>query len=268
MWPIFRRIVAIPRTVSHTVRHRGLHGISPRTQIMGGVSASVSDRICLKPAAVRRAAISRPAAAVVSAVAPGHRGWEPIASRPPGRMRRWSACNPSSGSCHRPRLFTAKTLSNGSANAGSCSAAPRRSTTRPARTAAALRLVACRTMTAEGSTPHTRPCVARRLSSRIAIPGPQPISRTRSVGSTPSRPTAHTWRWRVDDRSAISHPASQPANPRGCLNGDRIASASFCFLFMTAVNSRLRAFRPWCLDPLLGTACQAESSMICTTIAP
>src|SRR5262245_3849391 len=73
------------------------------------------------------------------------------------------------------------------------------------------------------------------------------MSRTRSVGSTPSRPTAHTLRWRFDDRSAISHPASQPANPRGCLNWDRIASASFCFLFMTTVNSRLRAFRPWCL---------------------
>src|SRR5215470_2178402 len=75
----------------------------------------------------------------------------------------------------------------------------------------------------------------------IAIPGPKPMSRTRSVGSTPSRPTAHTLRWRFDDRSAISHPASQPANPRGCLNWDRSASASFCFLFMTSVNSRLRA---------------------------
>src|SRR5262245_34544074 len=41
----------------------------------------------MKPAAVRQAAISRPAAAVVSAVAPGHRGWETIAIRPPGRIR-------------------------------------------------------------------------------------------------------------------------------------------------------------------------------------
>ena len=100
----------------------------------------MSDRILVKPAAVRRAAHSRPAATVVSAVAPGHRGWETIAIRPPGRKRRWSACNPASGSRHMPTVFTAKTLSNGSANVGSCSTEARRRSTRPAHTAAALRL--------------------------------------------------------------------------------------------------------------------------------
>ena len=99
----------------------------------------MSDRIRVKPTAVRRAAIARPAAAVVSAVAPGHRSWDTIAIRPPGRMRRWTACDPASGSRHMPMVFTAKTLSNGAAHVGSCSAAPRRSTTCPARSAAALR---------------------------------------------------------------------------------------------------------------------------------
>ena len=65
------------------------------------------------------------------------------------------------------------------------------------------------------------------------------------MGSTPSRPTAHTLRWRFDARRAISHLTSQPTNPRGCLNWDRSASASFCFLSMTSVNSLVRAFRPW-----------------------
>src|SRR5712691_9888504 len=138
----------VPQPVD-PVHHGDLHGTSPTTQTTGGLSASVSDQMPVKPATVRRAAISRPAATVVSAVAPGHRGWETIAIRPPVRMRRWSSLSRASGSRHMPMLFTAKTLSNGSASAGRDSAAPRRRATRPARTASRLRLVACRTMTAE-----------------------------------------------------------------------------------------------------------------------
>src|SRR5919199_6064038 len=39
-------------------------------------------------------------------------------------MRLWSSFSRSSGSRHMPMLFTAKTLSNGSSNAGRCSAEP------------------------------------------------------------------------------------------------------------------------------------------------
>src|SRR5829696_6386580 len=50
------------------------YGTLPITQTTGGLSASISDRMHVQPAPVRRVPISRPAAIVVSAVAPGHRG--------------------------------------------------------------------------------------------------------------------------------------------------------------------------------------------------
>src|SRR5262249_8052356 len=67
--------------------------------------------------------------------------------------------------------LTASTLSNSSANVGSRSTEPSRNSTRPVRIAAALRFVACRTISSEWSRPHTYPSTASRLISLTAIPG-------------------------------------------------------------------------------------------------
>jgi hypothetical protein len=56
---------------------------------------------------------------------------------------------------------------------------------------------------------------ARRASSRIAIPGPNPISSTRSSRCTSSSETAQALRRRFDERWAMTQPAIRPGRPVG-----------------------------------------------------
>src|SRR5215217_9132700 len=67
-----------------------------------------------------------------------------------------------------------------------------------------------------------------RLSSRIATPGPDPISNTRSSGRTSSRDTAQAFRLRFDERWAITRPAARPKKPVGRPNWARTAAMALC----------------------------------------
>ena len=90
--------------------------------------------------------------------------------------------------------------------------------TRPALIAAAFRRAAWARITEDRSIPTTCPRVVRRAISRSAMPGPNPISRTRSEGCTSNSETAQTLRFLFEGRSAISHPTRRPGNPRGLMN--------------------------------------------------
>src|SRR5262245_27632686 len=63
--------------------------------------------------------------------------------------------------------------------------------------------------------PYTCPRMARRANSATAIPGPKPISSTRSVGCTSSNDTAQRLRCRLEPRCAKSKPTRRPTAPRG-----------------------------------------------------
>lgn len=84
----------------------------------------------------------------------------------------------------------------------------------PARMAAALRLEACWSITSEWSRPYTCPAPAR-TSSATAMPGPNPISRTRSVGFTASSEATQQLRCLFDGRWANIQPVTLPGAPRG-----------------------------------------------------
>src|SRR3954471_13719078 len=208
-----------------------------RTHTAGGSRASVSMRGSSKPASESRAANFSAAAADVAAVAPGQRGCETRAIRPPGRSRRPMSRSRTVGSGHMPTVLTASAASNGP------SVRCRRSTdawmtrTRPALMAAALRRRACPIITSEWSTPTTSPRVARLARAAIATPGPQPSSRTRSVGSTASRSTAQRLRRTFDERRAIIQPVARPAGPVGLWPCRTALSRRRCLMPIRRVNN-------------------------------
>jgi dienelactone hydrolase len=75
---------------------------------------------------------------------------------------------------------------------------------------------AWRSITSEWSMPQTSPeAPIRRLSSARARPGPNPTSRSRSAGPASSSETTHLLRRRLEERWAITQPATWPAVPRG-----------------------------------------------------
>jgi len=94
---------------------------------------------------------------------------------------------------------------------GRPSAEHRRNSTRPSPIAVALRFVAWRNISAEGSTPAT--CAALAANISIATPGPKPISSTRSDCCTSSRSTTHA-AYRRLVRARIT-PPSRPSTPLG-----------------------------------------------------
>ena len=67
-------------------------------------------------------------------------------------------------------------------------------------------------MSSEWSMPKTCPRVANLLSSRTAMPGPKPTSKTRSVGCTSSSDTAQRLRSRFEDRWLMTNPANRPSH--------------------------------------------------------
>jgi hypothetical protein len=77
------------------------------THATGGLRSNVSTRIATNPAASSASTISLAAGAVVSAVAPGHRGCDTIAISPPPRNRPASSFGRRAGSDHIPMLLTA-----------------------------------------------------------------------------------------------------------------------------------------------------------------
>ena len=85
----------------------------PRTHAAGGSRSSISVRRCSNPASVSRVASSLAAAAEVAAVAPGQRGWDTKAMRPPGRNSRASSRSRTVGSGHMPTVLTASAALNG-----------------------------------------------------------------------------------------------------------------------------------------------------------
>jgi hypothetical protein len=182
----------------------------PRTHAAGGSRSSISVRRCSNPASVSRPASSLAAAAEVAAVAPGQRGWDTRAIRPPGRNSRASSRSRAVGSGHMPTVLTASAALNGP------SLMDRRSTgvwirrTRPARMAALLRRRAWRSITCEWSTPTTNPRTARVARAAMATPGPQPSSMTRSVGWTSRSCTAQRLRATFDERRPLIQPATCP----------------------------------------------------------
>ena len=244
---LFRREIGVTTVdVSHTIRDtiRDLQEASmgefaavPMTHVTGGLSASVSTRMASKPASSRTPTIRIAAAAVVSAVAPGHRGWETIAMSPPPRNRPAISFNLKAGSDQKPMLFTARTLSNRRPKSGRSSIGATVRDTRPERIAAALRRAAWARITGERSIPKTSPRVARRAISRTAMPGPNPISSTQSEVSTSRSETAHALRFRFEGRSAISHPTKRPEIPRGfpnCETTERMSLPTFGGLHLQA----------------------------------
>lgn len=85
----------------------------PRTHAAGGSRSRISVRRCSNPASVSRPASSLAAAAEVAAVAPGQRGWDTRAMRPPGRNSRASSRSRAVGSGHMPTVLTASAALNG-----------------------------------------------------------------------------------------------------------------------------------------------------------
>src|SRR5262245_51673397 len=130
-------------------RTQPVAGLTPIAHTTAGLSRIVCRCTSENPARVSAAAISSPFAAAVASVAPGPRGWCVIAMRPPGRITRRSASRRSIDQSANMIALTASTLSNRSANVGSRSTEPSRTSTRPVRMAAALRFVACRTISSE-----------------------------------------------------------------------------------------------------------------------
>ncbi len=150
---------------------------------------------------------------------------------------RANARRQTAGSRQKPTEFTARILSTGPPRSGSSSAVPRRRSTRPVRTAAAFRFDAARTMTAEWSTPKTRPPDASRFSSAIATPGPKPTSRTRSVGCTSNKETTQRFRCTFEDRCAMTQPATRPPAPCGCVNWPTTRRRMRCCTLTVRLNN-------------------------------
>ena len=188
------------------------------THATGGLSSSVSTRIATKPAASNASAIWPAAAAVVLAVAPGHRGCETITTSPPA----WSRPASSSAGARARTTFPC------CSRRGPCRTGGRRWVGRQSRQPLGTRgphgsPPRCAAEPGRAS-PQTDRCrrpgrrVVRRAISRTATPGPNPISSTRSEGCTSMSDTAHALRFRFDGRSAISHPTRRPGSPRGFMN--------------------------------------------------
>ena len=204
--------------LAHPQSVRTTPGADPITHAAGGERSNVSTRIESKPATSSASTIWAAAAAVVSAVAPGHLGCETIATRPLSRSRPASIFSVAAGCDHIPMLLTAKILSNRRSKAGGSSMEATMSDTRPRRIAAALRRAAWARITADRSMPRTWPRDARFAISRMAIPGPNPISSTRSNVCMSMSDTAQMLRLRFEGRSAISQPTRRPGSPRGFMN--------------------------------------------------
>src|ERR1022692_4441540 len=77
----------------------------------GWLERQVSTRMSENPASTRRIAMSVPASELVLAVAPGHRGCEAMAMRPPGRSNARKERKHVTGSSQKPIELTARTLS-------------------------------------------------------------------------------------------------------------------------------------------------------------
>jgi hypothetical protein len=82
--------------------------LTARTQTTGGSRSRVSVLVCVKPAPRSRSSISRAALSEVLVVAPGQRGWDATAMRPPGVSRRRSSSSRSVGAGQNPRELTAR----------------------------------------------------------------------------------------------------------------------------------------------------------------
>jgi hypothetical protein len=67
--------------------------------------------ICVKPAVRSRFSISSAALRDAAAVAPGQRGWDTVAMRPPGPSRWRSPASRSAGAGQNPRELTARMAS-------------------------------------------------------------------------------------------------------------------------------------------------------------
>src|SRR5215468_10230316 len=93
-------------------------GLAARTQATGGLRGRVWVFRCVKPAPRSKSSISRAALRDVSAVAPGQRGWDAMATRPPGARRRRSSASRSAGAGQNPRVLTARMASKGPSRAG------------------------------------------------------------------------------------------------------------------------------------------------------
>jgi hypothetical protein len=83
--------------------------VSASTQTTGGRRFNVCLLTLMKPACWSRWAVSMPKRSAVAAVAPGQRGCETIATRPPGRTAPRSSLSRVSGSGHIPKLLTTST---------------------------------------------------------------------------------------------------------------------------------------------------------------
>jgi hypothetical protein len=93
-------------------------GLAARTQTTGGLRESVSVARWVKPASCSWLSIPAAARRDVVAVAPGQRGWDAMAMRPPGTSRRRSSASRSAGADQNPRELTARIVSNGPSRAG------------------------------------------------------------------------------------------------------------------------------------------------------
>ena len=65
----------------------------------------------------------------------------------------------------------------------------------------------------------------------MAIPGPKPISSTRSVGCTSSNDTTQVLRRRFELRWVMTQPERWPPSPCGCMNWPTIRLPTCCFRF-------------------------------------
>src|SRR5262249_43659077 len=88
-------------------------GLAARTQATGGLRGRVWVLRCVRPAPRSRSSISRAALRDVSAVAPGQRGWDAMAMRPPGASRRRSSASRSAWAGQNPRALMAMLASHG-----------------------------------------------------------------------------------------------------------------------------------------------------------
>jgi len=115
-----------------------------------------------------------------------------------------------------------------------CGLAQTLSSTRPLRKKGRLRAAACAIIVGDGSTPATKPSVARWASIVMHAPGPKPISRTRSRGCTSNISTKK----RLVGRFVItiSNPAIRPRKPLGLRKWARKPEISVCWVGINRSN--------------------------------